>query len=350
MRRKIHLFVLRKRQIALLTMLLLFLFACLPQKTEASEKMASGANVQICQGTYQKEQLIPDMKQKKIFELKHPECYAPVSTGFQAITHGISHVFGEILSATTSLANTIFFFLAPVMLVLAGAQAALGTSSGIVVPIGRSVLTLILAGSGITLLPVLVNKLIYQFQTWGTQTAGAMGPLVKADMAKNPIFTTGNTNVMSSFFSGSSNLDPISILKMGWEDSLSLVGVALREMPSVSLLHTAAAIENGFVWFATFLLTFMAAIGLLAVFAYAAAKAFSIILEAHLIVVFAPILSAFHALKAGGGNIPGADMYCIQKLVGLTLNAAFRLFVLYISLPILIAFQIAFINLAFSPG
>ena len=329
----------------------LFLFCGLvlfpPQIALAGPQTGSGANSAACTGVAVAENSIQDPAAKQVWEYAHPSCYTPVSVGSQDVVHAVNHIVGEVLSATQGIAYAILAVIAAPLLAIVGIRIALGVESGVMIPVGRAILALSLAYGGVTFLPGLINGFINQSQIWGTATGQSMAPLLKADMSVNPIFTSSSSSGLSTFLQPSAvQADPISILKMGLEDSWAVMELILHSHPKITSLSPSVAIGQSFQWFIGGLLGLAAAVGVLFIFTYIAAKTFSILLRAHVIVALAPIMAALHSVSSVKG-FAFSNMYSIHHVITLAIRESFKLYLIYLIIPVLLAFQVEFFTLAF---
>ena len=308
-----------------------------------------GPSSQLCMGIKSIVLATPDPGLRRMYELKYPDCFAPASVGIQALDQAINHVTMILLTTTQQLAVSVLLVFAAPLLVIVGARIALGVENGVVIPVGRAFLALALAFGGIQILPTLAGSVFNQFQTWGTGVGRGMAPYIKQDMSLNPVFTSGSTsgNIFNSIMTPMAvNLDPISILKMGGEDAAGLVTAQMFNMPPLSLTHIGNDIGVVARWFAWTSFDIFAGIGLVLVFAYLGAKMLSVLLRAHIFIALSPFLAAFHAFRGVNIGENYSKSLHIHRVITLVLRESFKLFVVYITIPIILAFQVTFINIA----
>ena len=268
---------------------------------------------------------------KTLWELNHPGCYPNAQSqnhSYNSILDQFDSIFATAFTAVSAIANALFFSLAFFAVFMVGARVALGMENGIMIPIGRVLISLLVTFGLINYWPDIQNSIISFAQNSGFKMSQTIGLEIKSQLAASA--PDAFSSRVLSLIPDAGTLDPVGLLKAGADSMAAPLTLMAAQMSSQP--HWYDKMSFFFADLGNFFVLGLSGLVQLVIFSLFGLEALLILLESKLIFVFAPLALVFRVFNPSNS---GLQFDYGRKLLDALIGLAAKIMVFYLVIEVI---------------
>lgn len=268
---------------------------------------------------------------KTLWELNHPGCYPNAQSqnhSYNSILDQLDSIFVTAFTAMSAISNALFFSLAFFAVFMVGARIALGAETGVMLPIGRVLISLLVTYGLINFWPTIQNSIISFAQTSGFEMSKTIGLEIKTQLAAAA--PEAFSSRVLSLIPNSGTLDPVGLLKVG-ADSMG-APLTLMSAQMASEPHWYDKVSFFYASLGNFFTLGLNGLVQMVIFSLFGLEALLILLESKLIFVFAPLALVFRVFNPSNS---GLQFDYGRKLLDALIGLAAKIVVFYLVIELI---------------